>query len=109
MDYAVISLSGRQYKVTEGQVFDIDRVTHAIGSKFETSEVLLIVKDEQVLIGQPYVAGAKVSFEVLENFRGEKIRVSKFKAKSRYRKTIGFRADLTKIKVLKISKKAKSS
>lgn len=103
MDYAIISLSGRQYKVFEGQIFDIDRLDHAKDAKFDTSNVLLVVRGKQVLIGQPYVTGAKVSFEVLNDFRGEKIRVSKFKAKSRYRKTIGFRADLTKIKVLKIT------
>lgn len=100
MNYAIIALSGRQYKVSAGQIITIDRLP---GKKnFEIKEVLLTNIDGQIKIGTPYV-DAKVSFETIGNLRGPKIRVSKFKAKSRYRKTIGFRADLTKIKVLKIS------
>ncbi len=100
MDYAIVALSGRQYKVSVGQIIVIDRLLS--GKKnFEVKEVLLTSIDGKIKIGTSYV-DSKVSFEVVEDFRGPKIRVAKFKAKSRYRRVLGFRADLTKVKVTKI-------
>lgn len=98
MKYAVVDIAGKQYKVEEGQEFVVDKLSTQ--ATFEN--VLLVVDGDKAQIGSPYVKGAKVEAEVLENLKGEKIRVLKYKAKSRYRKVRGFRASQTKIKITKI-------
>ena len=100
MKYAVIAISGSQYKVEENQVITVDKLDPSIKS---TSEVLLITDDDKIKVGTPTVKGASVDFEIVRDYQGEKLRVSTFKAKSRYRKTKGFRAQLTDIKITKIN------
>ena len=100
MKYAVIAISGTQYKVEENQTITVDKFDPTIKS---TDQVLLVVDDDKVKVGNPTVKGASVNFEVVRDFQGEKLRVSTFKAKSRYRKTRGFRAQLTDLKITKIS------
>lgn len=102
MKYSVIKTGGKQYRVSEGDVIEIDRLS-SDKSKVVFDNVLLSVSDSSVKIGKPYVSGAKVEAELLENLRGEKLRVSKFKSKVRYRKTVGFRAELSRIKIKKIA------
>ena len=65
-------------------------------------EVLLTVVDDKVTVGTPLVKDAKVTVKILDQVKGEKIHVYKFKAKSRYRKHTGFRAKLTKVLVEKL-------
>ena len=100
MKYAVIAISGTQYKVEENQVITVDKLDPSIKS---TSEVLLIADDDKIKVGTPTVKGASVDFENVRDYQGEKLRVSTFKAKSRYRKTKGFRAQLSDIKITKIN------
>ena len=100
MKYAVIAISGTQYKVEENQVITVDKLDPSIKS---TTEVLLTVDGDKVKVGTPNVKGASVDFENVRDYQGEKLRVSTFKAKSRYRKTKGFRAQLTDIKITKIN------
>ncbi len=100
MKYAVIAISGTQYKVEENQTITVDKFDPTIKS---TDQILLVVDDDKVKVGNPTVKGASVDFEVVKDFQGEKLRVSTFKAKSRYRKTRGFRAQLTDLKITKIS------
>ncbi len=99
MEYAIIESGGKQYKLSPGMTLDIEKVGNASESiAFE--KVLLHVGNGQVKIGAPYVSGFSVKAKVLGAKKGEKIRVSKFKAKSKYRKTIGFRHSLLTIEVL---------
>lgn len=102
MKYSVIKTGGKQYRVSEDDVIEIDRLS-SDKSKVVFDNVLLSVSDSSVKIGKPYVSGAKVEAELLENLRGEKLRVSKFKSKVRYRKTIGFRAELSRVKIKKLA------
>ena len=101
--YAVIQLQGKQFKVSEGDEFLVDQFDKEAGSKLDFSDVFLLVNDKDRKIGQPLVEGAKVSCEVVSNQRGEKIRVAKYKAKSRYRKVIGHRQYQSTVRVLKIA------
>jgi large subunit ribosomal protein L21 len=102
MKYAVIRTGGKQYKVTEGDVIDIDRLSVEKDGKIIFDDVLLVVRDGVIKIGKPVLPGEKVEGKVLENFKGDKIRVSKFKSKVRYRKVNGFRASLSQVKIEKI-------
>lgn len=101
MDYAVIKTGGKQYKVSEGDIIEIDRIAGKDG-KISFEEVLLLVNNGKVTVGKPFISGEKVEAKILEDLRGIKVRVSKFKSKVRYRRTTGFRAALTKVQIEKI-------
>lgn len=99
--YAVLRIKGHQYKAFEGEEILVDRIE----GKPE-AEILLVADGEKIKVGKPTVAGAKVTFKVLkEEEKGEKIDVIKYKAKSRYRKHIGFRPIYTRLLVKKITSK----
>ena len=103
MKYAIIQLQGKQYQVEAGDEFAVDRLDKEEGDKFVVTDVLLIVDGDKKQIGQPLVEGAKVKCEVLANGKGKKIRVAKYKAKSRYRKVQGHRQLQSTIKVVSIA------
>jgi large subunit ribosomal protein L21 len=105
MKYAVIDISGHQSIVSENETITIDKVDSPIESKLKTDKVLLVVNDDDVQVGTPQVKGASVNYQIVKHYKGQKIRVFKYKAKSRYRKTRGFRAQLTDIKITKIQVK----
>ena len=99
MDYAVVRIKGHQYKVSEGQEVLVDRIQDG---KVE-ADVLLVSKEGKVKVGKPVVKDAKVTIKVVGDEKGEKIDVYKYKSKSRYRRHTGFRAQLTRLLVQKIS------
>ena len=99
--YAVIKIQGHQYKVAEKDEILVDLMDEK--AKVEP-EVLMVVTDGKVKLGKPTVKDAKVTLKVLEPIvAGEKIYVAKYKAKSRYRRRIGFRPKYTKLQVQTIS------
>lgn len=102
MEYAIVESGGKQYKVTPGMNLDVDSLKLTNGET-EFKNVLLHVDGEKVEIGKPYITGMTVRAKVVGAKKGEKIRVSKFKGKSRYRKSIGFRASLTTLEILPFS------
>lgn len=100
--YAVILISGKQYLVKEGQELLVDKIKDLKGLE---AKVMLLVDGEKATIGKPYVAGVKVGLKVISEMeKGTKLDVYKFKAKSRYRKHIGFRPQYTRLLIEKISK-----
>src|SRR4030042_2174431 len=101
MKYAVIKSGGKQYRVSEGDIIEVDKLGEN-NKKISFDNVLLSVADGLVKIGKPNVAGEKVEASLVENLKGDKIRVSKFKAKVRYRKVIGFRPSLSRVKIEKV-------
>jgi large subunit ribosomal protein L21 len=102
---AVVKLKGHQYLVEKGQEFLVSKLENKKGDKISIEEVLLIIgEDEKAIIGNPLVKGAKVELSVLGEEKGKKVRVARYKAKSRYRKVKGFTAQHTKVKVEQITK-----
>ena len=101
MSYAIIQTPGKQYRVREGEEILIDRV--AGNDKQVTFPILLLRSEKEILVGTPYVKNGKVSGKIIEEVKGKKIRVSKFKAKVRYDKTIGFRPLYSKVLIEKIT------
>lgn len=98
MKYAVIKTGGKQYKVTEGQVIEVELLDYT-DSTFVFEEVLLVVDGDKVEIGTPTVAGMKVYADVVADVKGDKIEVFKYKSKSRYRKHTGHRQKYTQVKI----------
>jgi large subunit ribosomal protein L21 len=103
MKYAVIAISGSQFKVEEKQKLTVDNLNLKEGDKSILDQVLLVANDDKIEVGAPTVKGAKVEFEVLKNYQGKKVTTFKYKSKSRYRKTTGFRPQLTDIQITKIT------
>lgn len=103
MKYAIIESGGKQYKVSEGNIVEVDKLDVKAGNTYNFEKVLLYNADGECQIGKPRVEGVSVSGKILEHFKGDKIRVAKFKAKSRYRRVHGHRSLLTKIQIEKIS------
>lgn len=102
MNYAVIRTGGKQYKVSEGDIIDVDKISKASGGKISFDEVLLLVSDEVIKLGKPTILEEKIDGEIIADIKGDKIRVAKFKSKVRYRRVRGFRASLSKVKIGKI-------
>lgn len=100
--WAVIKSGGKQYKVAEGDKIALDRINPDAKGNISFVEVLLVKNDKDLTIGKPLVEKAKVQGKVLEDFRGEKIRVVKFKPKSKYLRTTGHRQSLTRVLIEKI-------
>lgn len=100
--YAIIETGGKQYRVSEGDVLRIEKVDASEGEAVEFERVLTVVKDGEVVLGKPVVAGAKVTGKVLAQGKEKKILVFKYKAKSNYRKRQGHRQPFTKVVIEKI-------
>jgi len=88
--------------IKEGDQLVVEKLFQKEGDKIELKEILLLVDESKISIGEPLVKNAKILAKVLKQAKGEKIRVAKFKAKSRYRRVTGFRPQLTSIKIEKI-------
>lgn len=103
--YAVIALKGHQYIVTEGDSITIDSLEVEEGKDVEIKEVLSVFdeKGEKVSVGAPYLAKASVVCDVVAHQQGDKMRVTKFKRKNRYERTIGFRPQQTVLHIKKIN------
>lgn len=100
--YAVIATGGRQYKVSLGEVIEVNRLPVEKGETIDLSSVLLIGNDEGTLIGQPTVPGAVVRARVSGNFRSRKQIVFKYKSKVRHRVFNTHRQDLTRLVIKEI-------
>ena len=94
--YAVIESGGKQYKVEEGTSLLVDRLDAKDGDKISLRPVLF--RDGDVIVGKD-LAKVKVEAKVVENLRGKKIKVFKYKAKKGYRKRAGHRSELTRLEV----------
>lgn len=99
MKYVVVQSGGKQYRATSGDILELEHIDGEKEQKITFNEVLLYADGESVKIGTPYVDGMSVDAVIVDQFRGEKIRVAKFKAKARYRRVTGHRQSLTRVKV----------
>ena len=104
--YAIVETGGKQYKVTPGQVIDVDRLPVTEGGTVELDRVLLIADDDRVTVGTPTVEGAKVMATSQGEGKGKKIIVFKYKSKVRYRKKTGHRQFYTRLAIDKIIESA---
>lgn len=103
--FAVIKTGGKQYIVREGDVLSLEKLEGAVGEAITFSEVLLMTDEagEGMKLGAPTVSGAKVEGKVLEQGKGKKVLVVKYKPKVHYRRKRGHRQLFTKVKIEKIS------
>jgi len=100
--YAVIKTGGKQYRVKEGDLLEIEKLGAEKGQKINFDQVLLIEDESRVLVGTPVVENAVVRAEVVENYKGDKVLIFKKKRRKQYRRTKGHRQELTKVRIEKI-------
>jgi large subunit ribosomal protein L21 len=100
--YAVIESGGKQHRVIEGETLKLEKIETATGETIEFDKVLMIGGDD-LKIGTPLVAGAKVTAEVVTQGRHKKIKIIKFSRRKHYRKETGHRQWFTEVKITSIS------
>ena len=100
--FAVIKTGGKQYKVQEGDVLNVEKLNMEKEKKVTFDKVLLIEDEGKTLIGTPFVENALVRAEVIENFKDKKVLIFKKKRRKQYRRTRGHRQELTRIKIEEI-------
>lgn len=100
--YAIIRTGGKQYRVSEGDVLNVEKLNVEEGQEVVFDEVLTIVNDGDVKVGAPTVAGAKVTAKVAKQGKADKIFVFKYRTKSNYRKRQGHRQPFTQVEITSI-------
>ena len=97
--YAIVECGGRQYRAEEGSTFPVEKLPQEVGDQIELENVLMLVNGEDVKIGQPTVSGVSVKATVVDQFKGKKIFVWKYKPKKRYRRRQGHRQQYTRLRI----------
>ena len=95
--YAITEISGRQFWVEIGKFYNINRISHKIGTRLNLNRVLLINSNNSVLVGKPYLSDIEVKVIILQHLRSNKTIIYKMRPKKKTRKKQGHRQELTKI------------
>jgi len=101
-DFAIIKLNNKQHMIKDGDKIRVEKIDGKAGSKIDINEVLLMQKGDKISIGSPNIKGEKVEAKLVRQFKGKKIKIFKYKAKSRYRKRKGHRQNYTEIEITKL-------
>ena len=101
--YAVVRTGGKQYKVSPGDILEVEKLAGAVGDSIVLEDVLMVAGEEGFEIGRPNVAGASVTARITGQHRGEKILVFRYRPKKRVRVRRGHRQFLTRLQISKIS------
>lgn len=100
--YAIIETGGKQYRVAEGQLLKVEKLDVEAGQSIDFDRVLVVGEGEQIRVGAPLVAGAKVIAEVVKHGRLGKIRIIKFRRRKHHMKRQGHRQYFTEVKITKV-------
>ena len=100
--YAIIETGGKQYKVAEGEIINVEKLDKKVGEQVSLN-VMMLVDGEKVVNGNPYIKNAEVVAEVVEQGKADKVLVFKYKAKKNYRRTRGHRQPYTKVEITAIA------
>ncbi len=99
MAYAVIRTGGKQYKVAEGDVINVEKLDTPVDDKLTFDDVLLHVDGSSITQGKPSINGAKVTGKVLDQHKAKKVIAYKFHRRKGYHRTVGHRRQLTQVKI----------
>lgn len=101
-NYAVIANGGKQYRVSVGEKLKLESFTADEGDTVSLGDVLLVAKDQKIVVGEPTLPEVSVMAEVLAHGRHPKIEIVKFKRRKHYMKKAGHRQDFTEVKIVSI-------
>jgi len=99
MKYAIVESGGKQYRAVEGGFIEVDRLNIEVGQQVDLESVLLMVDGETISVGTPGVKGAKVMAKVVDQTKGPKIVVFRYRPKKRYRVKTGHRQKYTRLQI----------
>ncbi|AFI06432.1 50S ribosomal protein L21 [Helicobacter cetorum] len=102
MLYAIFKHGGKQYKVAEGDIVLLDKMNQEPKALVELAEVLAVSKEGKLVCGKPFVSGAKIEAEVVNEGRGRKVVIFKKRRRKDSKTKRGFRRDFTRVKITKI-------
>lgn len=103
MAYAIVETGGKQYKVAEGDIFSVEKLKDTKAGDTITFDKVLVIDDGKTSkIGTPYIEGSVIEVELIEEGKGKKLSIMKFKSKSRYKRRLGHRQPFSKVSVKKI-------
>lgn len=105
MSYAIIQTGGKQYRVSEGDLLDVEKLDVEVGQATTFTNVLMLVDGDNVKVGAPLVEQASVQAEVVDQWKDEKVIAFKFRRRKGYHRTVGHRRRLTKLKITSITAK----
>ena len=97
--YAIVECGGRQYRAEEGHTFSVEKLSQEVGEQVDLNNVLLLANGDDVRVGQPTIEGVTVRATVVDQYRGQKIFVWKYKPKKRYRRRQGHRQSYTRLRI----------
>lgn len=97
--YAIIRTGNRQYRAEVGKLLEVEKLPYAVDESIEINDVLLIGDGDSTLVGQPNVEGAIVKATVVEQFRGAKIIVFRYRQRTNYRRKTGHRQYYTRLRI----------
>lgn len=101
--YAIIETGGKQYKVSSGDTIKVDRIALEPGSTINMDKILAVMDGTKTVVGTPYVSGASVKAEVMDNIKAKKIIVFKQKPRKGYRKLRGHRQQMSVVKIKEVN------
>ncbi|MDN3699420.1 MULTISPECIES: 50S ribosomal protein L21 [Vibrio] len=101
--YAVFQSGGKQHRVSEGQTLRLEKLDVETGATVEFDKVLLIANGEEISVGAPLVEGGKITAEVVQHGRGDKVKIVKFRRRKHSRKQQGHRQWFTEVKITGIN------
>ena len=107
--YAVVNSGGKQYKVQQGQILRVEKISGDVGNPVTFDRVLMFSDGENISIGQPALEDVAVEGHIVEQGKAKKIIVFKYKRRKRYRRTRGHRQVFTAVLIDSIKPKAKKS
>jgi large subunit ribosomal protein L21 len=107
--YAVVNSGGKQYKIQQGQVLRVEKISGDVGNPVTFDRVLMFSDGENISIGQPALEDVAVEGHIVEQGKAKKIIVFKYKKRKRYRRTRGHRQEFTAVLIDSIKPKAKKS
>mgnify|MGYP001138404509 CR=1 FL=1 len=100
MAFAIIETGGKQYKVAEGDALTVEKLKgYNAGDTVTFDKVLLVDDGTKTTIGTPYIEGKAIEVELVENGKGKKLYIQKFKSKSRYKRRLGHRQHQSKVSI----------
>ncbi|WP_043768107.1 50S ribosomal protein L21 [Algiphilus aromaticivorans] len=101
--YAIIKTGGKQYRVSAGEALRVETLDAAVGATVDFDQVLMVGEGDSAKVGSPLVEGAKVTAEVLEHGRADKVHILKFRRRKHHMKRQGHRQNYTAVRITDIA------
>jgi len=105
--FAVLATGGKQYKVAKGDTIQVEKLAGEVGDQVVLANVLMVVDDDNVNVGQPVLEGVSVKAEIVDQGRAKKIIIFKMKRRKNYRRKAGHRQPFTALKIVDIAQGGK--